>query len=127
MTDWMKMGTDVVVGGVGGVASKMVEDWDADREIKAGKPLGFFEEFGNYVDYGIPILGIVASAMGYLRGDWETRVLTMGGTLAGRRATGEFKKKAVTPYRGWVPITQSPGQSRQVAPTPSPGGTVMEI
>lgn len=128
MTDWMKVGADLAVGGVGGVASKMVEDWDADREVKAGKALGFFEEAGNYVDYGIPILGVIASALGYMGGDWETRVLTMGGTLAGRRATGQFKAKATTPYTSrWVPVTQSPGVSRQQPPSPGPSGTFVEI
>ena len=98
--EWTKVGTDVVVGGLGGSVSKLAEDWDADRAAKKGAALGMFEQFGTYVDYGVPLLGLLGAFAGFLKGDWETRVLTMGGTLAGRRVTGQIKK--ATAPAGWV-------------------------
>lgn len=96
MARYVKIGTDLAVGGAGGVASKLVDDWDAKRAV-AG-PLTFFQRGSTYLNFGVPLLGIVGSMMGFLHGDWETRVLTMGGTLAGREATVQIKKGAV-PWR----------------------------
>lgn len=99
MARYMKLGTDLVVGGVGGAASKVVDDWDADRAVKAGKALTFFQRGATYLNFGVPLLGIVGSMAGFLHGDWETRVLTMGGTLAGREATVRIKEKGAVPWR----------------------------
>ena len=96
---WERVAMDVGTGAVGGAVSKLVENWDADRESKlpAGSaPLSFFNRASNYADYGVGLLGLLGTFFGFLSGDWETRVLTLGGTLAGRRATGELTKKPTT-------------------------------
>ncbi len=88
------IGTDIAVGAAGGIASKLAADYD-DTQGKTK----FFEQAGNLVDYGVPLLGIAASFFGYLKGDMETRVITMGATLAGRRGTGDIKLR-MNPYDG---------------------------
>ena len=117
MPNWQKVAMDLGTGAVGGVASKLAEDWDMDREVKAGTKLEFFSRAETFVDYGIGILGIVGSFAGFLRGDWETRVLTMGGTLAGRRGTGDIKEqmKAIDQKR-------APGVREMYRWTPAPAG-----
>ncbi len=116
MSNWTKMGTDVGVGAAGGVASKLAGDYDVSREAKlpAGQKLSFLSRIGNYVDYGIPLLAVIGSAVGFLRDPWETRLLVMGGTLAGRNATGVVKSQMAKPA-AWRP---SPGYN---PPAPSPG------
>jgi len=118
MPNWQKVAMDLGTGAVGGVASKFAEDWDMDREVKGGKKLEFFSRGETYVDYGIGILGIIGAYAGFLKGDWETRVLTMGGTLAGRRATGDIKERSkdvgqqrapgVRETYRWTPAPQPP-------------------
>ena len=123
MARWMKVGTDLVVGGAAGSVSKLCEDWDADREVKEGKKLALLAKGSTYVDYGIPLLSLVGSLVGFLKGDWETRALSIGGTLAGRRVTAQVKART----SAWVPVsvTHSPMQSpmRLPAPTGMPAPT----
>lgn len=113
MPRWTKIGTDVVVGGVAGSVSKLVEDYDADREVKAGKKLGVLAKVSTYVDYGIPILAIIGSVTGFLKGDWETRALAVGGTLAGRRITTQVKERTAS----WAPVEHGAPLSRAPAPS----------
>lgn len=120
MSNWTKMGTDVGVGAAGGVASKLAGDYDVSREAKlpAGQKLSFLSRIGNYVDYGVPLLAVIGSAVGFLRDPWETRLLVMGGTLAGRNATGLVKSRIAAPA-AWRPMGPSP-QYSPPAPGPSP-------
>lgn len=117
MPEWVKVGTDLGVGAAGGVLSKLAENADTKKQAtQPTKALGFFEKMGNWVDYGVPILGVAGSLLGFLRGDWETRVLVAGGTLAGRRVTGEMTKPKSA--AGWTPVPKSPapsGGGRQAA------------
>ena len=127
MPRWEKVAMDLGTGVVGGVASKFFEDWDMGRETKEGKKLEFFSRVQTYVDYGVGIFGIIGSFSGYLKGDWETRILTMGGVLAGRRATGDIKEQMKSTKRApgqiemyrWTPAPVGP---TPVGPTPTAGG-----
>ena len=117
MPNWVKVGTDLAVGGAAGVTSKLAEDWDGDRQAKQpAVPLSFFSRASNYVDYGVPLLAVIGCVTGFLRGEWETRALSIGGVLAGRRVTAQVKGKA----SGWVPM-HSPAQlpAPKGAPAPS--------
>jgi hypothetical protein len=90
-TNWVKVATDVGVGAVVGAASGAAERMDEN----AGRT-EFLKRAGNYIDYGVPILAIIGSLVGILKGDWETRALTIGATLAGRRVTREYIYKPTT-------------------------------
>ena len=110
MARYTKLGTDLVVGGVGGVANKVVEDWDGKRATAApGGKLTFFQRGSTYLNFGVPLLGIVGSLVGFLHGDWETRAITVGGVLAGREATTLVKQRTVTPWRPLNPGGGNPG------------------
>lgn len=93
MINWMKTGTDVVVGGAAGIGDQLVQNAD-DKRPEAG----LMSQYGTYYNYGIPILAILGTAFNFLRGDMATRFVTAGAQLAGRKATHRFTKTPVT-YR----------------------------
>lgn len=106
MPNWVKVGTDVGVGAVAGVADQIVQDQDDKRIAEAaaaGKKLGMFSQYGTYLNYGVPLAVVLATAFGYPRGgDMQTRLLTASGELAGRKATMqviEYTRKPAT----WTP------------------------
>lgn len=103
MAEWIKVGTDLVVGGVAGGVDQWVQNYDEKRGLDAralpstdpgylasDKKLPVMKQFGTYYNYGIPILGVIAVGMNWLKGDWATRALTIGGQLAGRKLTHQF-------------------------------------
>ncbi|MBA7635588.1 hypothetical protein ES703_43192 [subsurface metagenome] len=99
---WVKVGTNVVIGGVAGVGDQLIQNWDDDREKEKGEKLGIMAQGGTYYNYGIPILAIIGSAFNFLRGDMAMRVITAGSTLAGRKATWHVtKRERVVAYRKW--------------------------
>ena len=110
-TDWVKVGTDVGIGGAVGVVDQLVQNADTKRILEytptADKPeLGIMRQFGTYYNYGVPILAVLATAMGWVRGDWATRAVVAGSQLAGRKVTKQVTKKAMTeagavPYGRW--------------------------
>ena len=102
MPDWVKVGTDVVVGGGVGVVDKLVENFDIDRESKATKPLTMIQKAQTYYDYGVPILAIVGVGTGILRGDMATRLVTAGAQLAGRQVTKEVTKEKPLSWHQWT-------------------------
>jgi hypothetical protein len=114
VADWKKLGVDVVVGGAAGVADQLIQNYDEKRGIayRAAGTLGptekvpFFKQFGTYYNYGLPLLGVIGVATGFVKGDWATRVATISGQLAGRKATHQFTTGANSPtpsaaYQGW--------------------------
>lgn len=99
MTEWMKVGMDVVTGGAVGVFDQVVQNQDDKRAaaLPAGETLGVMRQFGTYYNYGVPLLAIVANAMGWLKGDWASRLTTAGSVLAGRKVTWQFTKRKELP------------------------------
>lgn len=98
MAQWMKVGTDVVVGGGVGALDQVVQNADDKRiEEKGIEEVGLMSRYGTYYNFGIPILSILAVAMGWLRGDWATRAVTAGSQLAGRKATKMLTAKEGAP------------------------------
>lgn len=100
--NWVKVGTDVVVGGVAGVGDQLIQNEDDKRAAAApGEKLAIMKQYGTYYNYGVPILAVVATAMGWVSGDWATRAVVAGSQLAGRKATKQITKKAPVPYGSW--------------------------
>lgn len=84
--NWVKVGTDVGVGAGAGALGQFIADKDAEREAPK-----WYEEYGTYYNYGIPIAAILLAAFGMIRGDWETRLITAGATLAGSKGYKQIK------------------------------------
>ena len=114
MSEWIKKGIDLGGGAVAGVVDQLTQNRDEQQALKertagtlaADKKLPVMKQFGTYLNYGVPIVAILASAMGWVRGDNETRLVTIGGQLAGRKATHQFTtgSKSSTPsaaYTAW--------------------------
>lgn len=85
--NWVKVGTNVAVGGAAGAVGEFIRDKDAERDPKPK----WYEEYGTYYNYGIPIAAILLAAFGMIRGDWETRLITAGATLAGSKGYKQIK------------------------------------
>lgn len=108
MVEWVKVGTDVVTGGAIGAVDQLVQNAD-DKRIAEKPDLGMMAQYGTYLNYGVPILAILGTAMGWLRGDWATRVVTAGAQLAGRKVTHRFTKRSAA---SWRPRPRQPSGSR---------------
>lgn len=102
--EWVKVGTNVLVGGGVGAGDQLIQNWDRDRaEKKAPEKLGIMAQAGTYYNYGIPILAILGTAFGFLKGEWATRLITAGSTLAGRKVTYQVTKpEGALPYTRWT-------------------------
>jgi len=102
MADWVKVGTDVAVGGGAGAVDQLLQNQDEKRAAAApnGK-LAIMKQYGTYFNYGVPILSILGVAFGYLRGEWATRAVVAGSQLAGRKVTKQVTKKAPAAYGSW--------------------------
>jgi hypothetical protein len=113
--NWTKVAVDVGTGGVAGVADQLVQNLDENRALAeratgalaADKKLPIMKQYGTYLNYGAPLLAVIASAMGWIRGDMETRLVTAGGQLAGRKATHHFttgatSKSPSAAYTAWA-------------------------
>ena len=111
MTEWTKMGLDVVVGAPAGVLDQVIQNQDEKRRREdeaAGVPFSIWKHFGTYYNYGIPALAIVGVAMNFLKGDMARRAVTAGFQLAGRKVTYQMTKATqATPWRQYIPPQSS--------------------
>ena len=113
MTDWMRVGTDVGVGGAVGVVDQLIQNRDTKKLIET-PDASMWKQYGTYYNYGVPILAILATAFGYLRGDWATRSIVAGSQLAGRKATKQLTAESMT-EAGAVPMTNWSRQGTSAA------------
>jgi len=116
--NWVKVGTDVAVGGGAGALGQFIADKDAERAT----PPKWYEEYGTYYNYGFPILSILLAAFGVIRGDWETRLVTAGATLAGGKAYKQIKAAAPAGYRRWTRDAELKRQREEAARRGRGGG-----
>jgi len=102
MVEWVNVGTNVAVGGGAGAIDQVVQNQDEKRETDKGAKLPIASQYGTYYNYGIPILSVLGVAFGFLKGDWADRLVTVGSTLAGRKATWHItKRERVVAYSRW--------------------------
>jgi len=99
--EWVKVGTSVAIGGAAGAVDQLVQNQDEKREAAKGEKLGIMTQYGTYYNYGIPILAILGTAFGFLKGDMATRLVTAGSQLAGRKITHQVTKKAPAAWTAW--------------------------
>jgi len=130
MADWVKIGTNVVVGGGLGAIDQAVQNQDEKREAEAGEKLPVMKQYGTYFNYGLPIAAIFATAFGALRGEWATRLLVAGSMLAGRKGTWQLTKRKAASV-SWKRVAQTEAQRiaalRGGTGTPAPAGVGLEI
>jgi len=103
MTEWVKVGTDVAIGGIAGAGDQLIQNADDKRGA-----VGIMSQYGTYYNYGVPILAILGTAFGFLRGAWATRMVTAGAQLAGRKVTKQVTK-AATPWTRFNKTKQPAG------------------
>ena len=94
-----KMMSNVISGGVGvacGVGSYFVDKKDAERAAAAG-PLPVMKQYGTWYHYAIPGVATVLSLLDVVKGDWQTRLISVGYTLAGRKAPEQIEIATAKP------------------------------
>jgi hypothetical protein len=112
MAEWSKVATNVGVGLGAGVVDQLVQNQDDKRAAEyaaKGEKLGLMKSIGTYVNYGVPILSILLSGLGYLRGDWETRALVASSQMAGRKVTWQMTARKTTPGYAFTEWTRDTG------------------
>jgi len=93
--NWVKVGTDVAVGGGAGALGEFIAEKDDPAK-------DWYKQPSTYYKYGFPIVAILLSAFGVIRGDWETRLITAGATVGGGKAYGQIKAaSAPAGYPKW--------------------------
>ena len=104
------MGTGLVAGGVDSYLQEQTDKQNMEFNAKpanAGKQLSIMKQYSTYYNYGLPIVAVVAEAMGWLRDPvWQIRAMTAAGGLVGRKAGSQLvayveKTKDVTPWRAY--------------------------
>jgi len=125
MTEWTKVGVDFVVGGALGAGDQLLQNQDEKRGLEAraagtlaaGKKLPIMGQIGTYYNYGLPIVAILATAMGWVKGDMATRLVTAGAQLAGRKGVHQMTTGANSPtpsaaYTAWQRAQAAANASR---------------
>lgn len=120
MPEWTPIVLDVATGMPVGALDQVLQNQDELRRRTheaAGLVFPLWKEFGTYYNYGIPIAAIGATAIGWLKGDWARRLLTLGSALAGRKLVFQFTK--VTQATPWRPAPKlEPPPARQTTQKP---------
>ena len=128
--EWIKVGADVLVGGGLGAVDQLIQNKDEQREAEKGEKLPVFQRAGTYFNYGIPILAILATAVGHLKGDWATRFVTAGSMLASRKITYQATKKPAA-WTAWSRDRQLEAQRKAALEAAkrggAPAGAVLEF
>jgi len=105
--NWVKVGTDVAVGGGAGALGEFVSEKD--------KPdVNWYKQPSTYYNYGFPIVAILLAAFGLVRGDWETRLITAGATMGGGQVYRQAKSAAPAGY-SWTQQGEARRKTAEVA------------
>lgn len=122
---WVKIGGDVGVGLGAGALGEFV----AGKDIAAAK---WYKQPSTYYKYGFPIVSILLSAFGIIRGVWETRLITAGATMAGGKAYHQIKGSSAGYHSSWTRDAELRRQREEAARRARGGGggpreTIAEI
>lgn len=114
--DWMRIGTNVAMGGAVGAIDQIVQNKDDERAAArfAQTPpdkLDLMSQYGTYLNYGLPLVAILADVMGWMPKGYEDRIMVSASQLAGRRITWRYTKEK-----------KMPGYPNYVAYLPAGGG-----
>lgn len=101
----MRTMSNVISGGVGvaaGLGSYFVDKKDAERAalLAAKTPpekLSVVKQYGTWYHYAIPGIATVLSLLNVVKGDWQTRLICVGYTLAGRKAPEQIEVATAEP------------------------------
>lgn len=117
--NYTKVATNVLIGGVAGVADNVAQSYDEKRALdyaaaNPGKTLSFWRQYGTYLNFLLPLAGLAACAMmpRAISAENETRIALVGGQLAGRKLAHRFWK--VT----GAPVSPAPYSRFNRVPTP---------
>jgi len=116
--EWVKVGMDVGVGGIAGVSDQLIQNQDDKRAaaLPVGEKLPIIKQFGTYYNYGVPLLAILGTAFGFLKGDMATRLVTAGAQLAGRKVAYQMTAKPATAsWSAWRRDAAAEARARAVA------------
>lgn len=110
MANWQKVGIDVIAGGAAGAVDQAAQYQDEKRAVdyavaNPGKTLSFWKQYGTYLNFIVPLAGVVLVGMDYVKGENATRVAVISGQLAGRKAVHRFAK-TMAPTVSPAPYTQ---------------------
>lgn len=95
--NFKKVGTDVAIGGVAGVADNMAQAYDEKRAAdyaaaNPGKTLSMWKQYGTYLNFALPIAGVVAANFVRMSDENLSRISLVGGQLAGRKLAHRYWK-----------------------------------
>jgi hypothetical protein len=98
MADWMKLGVNVGFGAAVGAVDQYVQSKDTDRALARSKETGgakldLMSQYGTYLNYGVPLVAILADVMGWLPKNWEEKILVASGQLAGRHLAFRYTEE----------------------------------
>lgn len=98
MADWVRVGTNVGIGAGVGALDQIVQNKDDDRALARSletppDKLDLMSQYGTYFNYGVPVLAIAATVMGWLPRGYEDRIMVSASQLAGRRITWRYTKE----------------------------------
>ena len=103
MPKWTKVAMDEGLGLVAGAVDQFAQTQDEIRAAKyaadnPGKEMSFWKQYGTYVNFLLPVAGLIGIALGYPKNDENVaRVALVGGQLAGRKLVHRFYKPEDAP------------------------------
>jgi hypothetical protein len=98
MANYKKVGIDLGIGLAAGAADQMLQIQDDKRAsdyaaANPGKKLSFWKQYGTWLNFAAPLLGVGLVAMGKVNSDENVaRIALVGGQLAGRKLIHRFVK-----------------------------------
>ena len=129
VAEWKKIGMAVGIGGVAGLADQLIQNYDENRALKmraagtlaADAKMPIVKQFGTYLNYGVPVLAVLATAMGWVKDDLAISLVTAGGQLAGRKVTHQLSTRSTSPtpsaaYTEWARTAAAANRERSYNP-----------
>jgi hypothetical protein len=107
--NWKALGIAAAIGSGAGVADQLVQNYDEKRALKyralpandpayvaPDKKMPLMKEIGTYVDFGLPLLDVVAVAAGWVKGPMADVLITAAFQMAARKLTHRLSTKSTS-------------------------------